>query len=246
MFHQFLHGSGLDWIRVALPGYMAQAFDNTPDALRRRDDSSACPLHNCGGRLLLSRHLQQVTGIGMDNSQGVVNLVGDASCHQAEGGEPSGSHNLHTALLELGFQRYSRADVTNDAADQNTGFRFQWAQTDLDGKFAAVLASAEEFQPGAHGPDLPLLRKRLTVVRVCPSETLGHKQLDRLPEQLFAAVAKYLFGLHVNDDNLAVISHRHDGIWRRFRQTLEAVVHLATIRSVWNLHKPREPSAGPS
>jgi len=108
-----------------------------------------------------------------------------------------------------------------------------------------ILYTAEATSEGGRQGHARTSDGRLSVDLDVPTEMGGTGGPGTNPEQLFAAVAKYLFRLDVNDDNFAVNCHRHDGIRRRFKQTSEAVVRLATIHRFRNFHKSRETSVIP-
>ena len=57
-------------------------------------------------------------------------------------------------------------------------------------------------------------------------EALGNDVRDLLAEQLVAAVAELLFGLHVEQDDLAGLVHHHHGVGRRLEQAAIAALHL--------------------
>ena len=91
------------------------------------------------------------------------------------------------------------------------------------------LRSAIELDPGAD-----LLRQRVRggsqVVGDQPlGEALGDDVRDLLAEQLVAAVAELLLGLHVQQHDLAGLVHHHHGVRRRFEQAAVAALHLRQV-----------------
>jgi hypothetical protein len=63
-------------------------------------------------------------------------------------------------------------------------------------------------------------------------EALGHENIDDLPHELVAAVAKEPFRLSVEKNNAPVLSHENHGIGRRFKERAEFVFRAFAIGDV--------------
>ena len=134
---------------------------------------------------------------------------------------------LHLRQMLLG--RLAHADVADRRGHQDAFGAFQRAQHDLDRKRAAVLAPRGQLDAGAD-----LLRQGLgrgaCAVRDQPlGEADGDDVGDLLSEQFVAAVAELLFGLEIDEDDLAVLVDHHHGVRRRFEQPAVAAFHLRQI-----------------
>ena len=113
------------------------------------------------------------------------------------------------------------AAVTSDAVGA-----FERAQHDLDGELAAILAPPVSSIPvpiccaSASSAD----RRSSAISR--SAKPSGNDVLDLLPEQLVAAVAELLLGLHVQQHDLAVLVHDHHRVRGRLQQPAVSALHL--------------------
>ena len=124
----------------------------------------------------------------------------------------------------------AHADVANCRGHQDALVVFQRAQHDLDGKRVAVLAPCRQFDSGAD-----LLRQRLgRGARAVRDQPLGEADRDDvgdlLSEQFVARISELLFGLEIDEDDLAVLVDHDHRVRRRFEQPAVAAFHLRQMR----------------
>ena len=108
-------------------------------------------------------------------------------------------------LHEFLFQHLALRHVADHAGDERGLGRRHRAKADLDGKFAAVLAPADEFHADTHGPQFRILAEIPPVPGVRLANALGQQHFDRVAEHLLPVVAEHSLGLAVYDRDLAVI-----------------------------------------
>jgi len=107
------------------------------------------------------------------------------------------------------------------------------AETDLDRDGAAVLASAEQFEPDAHRSRPRLGRVTLPVGAVDWPQVVRDQHFDRLAEELLARVTKRQLGLPIDDGDCAVHVDDDDGVWRNLQQALEPRIRRAAAFERW-------------
>src|SRR5258708_15781240 len=73
-------------------------------------------------------------------------------------------------------------DVANGTGHQRSFFGLQRAQADLDREFRAVLAEAEQLEPGAHRTDFGTGEEPCAMLRVLGLEPFGNELFNGLPE----------------------------------------------------------------
>ena len=132
----------------------------------------------------------------------------------------------------MSFRRLAHADVADRRCHQDSFGAFKRAQHDLDGKLAAILASPDEFDPGAN-----LLRQRLRrasrPVRDDPfREALGNDVLHLLSDQFIAAVAKLLFRPDIQQNDVSCHVYYHHGIGSRFQQSAVPGLRLFALGEI--------------
>ena len=164
------------------------------------------------------------------------NLSGHVHHHHGVGGgfEQPAVPAFH--LRQMGFRTLARTDVADGRGHQNPFLTFQRAQHNLDGKLATVFAPPDEFNSGAD-----LLRKSFgraarSVGDDAFREALGNDVLHFLAYQFVAAVAKLLFCLNVQQNNLSAHVYHHHGIGRRFQQPAVGLELYLPVRSGRGLH----------
>ena len=125
---------------------------------------------------------------------------------------------LPLQLRQMGFGRLAHADVADRRRHQNALGAFQRTQHELDRKLATILASPNEFDPGAN-----LLRQRLgrgsSPIGEQPfRESFRNDGRDLLTEEVIAAISKLLFRLKIQQDDFAILVHDHHRVRGRLKQ----------------------------
>ena len=113
---------------------------------------------------------------------------------------------------ELGLLPLALTDVADDSGGENALLGADWAEADLDGKLAAVPASAVQFQAHSHGTHTRLGEEALSVADVSKPESLGHQGLDGLTQQVLFAITEQSFGLAIEQDNQSLGINHDDGV----------------------------------
>src|SRR5215831_10327935 len=126
---------------------------------------------------------------------------------------PIGVLQLQILLLQGTLETLSLSYVADGTADQDALFGVQRAEADFDREFAPVLAESNQVEPASHE-------------RVFLAEALRDQYFGRLAEQLRARVTEELLGLGVDEDNLPLLVHDHDGIRRELKQVPEFLLGL--------------------
>lgn len=99
-----------------------------------------------------------------------------------------------------------RAVVSRIALDTYASPRiFDRAQANLNGKLRAVLAQPVEIQPCAHRANARRLLVVLAVRRMQTAKPLRHENFNVLTEQFRPNVAEELFGLGIDEHDLAAM-----------------------------------------
>lgn len=124
--------------------------------------------------------------------------------------------------VELGLDALAIRDIANCSDDQEATAALDGAQADLDGKFAAVLAPAEELQPHAHRSQanaLAVFRSMLEVARV---KALRHEDFHGVADHLLTIVSEDRADLTVREpDDARLVNDDHgvgSGVQRAARQ----------------------------
>src|SRR5260221_9054017 len=123
-------------------------------------------------------------------------------------------------------------DVANGTGHQRALFSLQRAQTDLDREFGAVLAKAEQLEPGAHRTDFGAGEEPRAMLRVVALEPLGNELFDGLPEQFLPRVAEQLLGLRIDDFDVPVHTHNHHRVGSSIQKRSELVLHALSVGHV--------------
>src|SRR5439155_214032 len=80
--------------------------------------------------------------------------------------------------------------VADRGGDQHSLFGLQRAETDLDRELAAVLPEAVKSEALSHGPQAGLGEEAGAMAGVLPAEAGGNEDLDRLADDLVAAISE--------------------------------------------------------
>ena len=116
------------------------------------------------------------------------------------------------------FGLLANADVSDRCGHQNSFGAFQWAQHDLDWKFAAVLSPPGEFNAGTDLLGKRVLRGTQLVGDQPFREALRDDLLHLLAQQFIVAIAETLLCLQVQQYDLSGTVYHHHGIGSCFQQ----------------------------
>src|SRR5262252_293541 len=110
---------------------------------------------------------------------------------------------LSKFLLSLLLQR----NVPDGAEDEDTVPALEGAEADFHGKLCAVPAPAEQLHAGAHHAQTGSFGKLFAMPQVVSPKAIGYEVFHGLAEKFFPLVAEKLFGLSVDQGDLAGSIH---------------------------------------
>ncbi len=134
---------------------------------------------------------------------------------------PLRSLGLVFGLLKNLGGGHPRADIADDADDQEIALGAHRAEADLDRELAAVLAAPIQLEPHAHRPGTRRGGIGRAVVDMYLAEPFGQQDLKRRAEELVPRVPEALLGLTVDEHDTAGAVDDDDRVRSRFEQPLE-------------------------
>ena len=123
-------------------------------------------------------------------------------------------------------------DVADRSAHQDALAGLERAETDLDGKFTAVLAPAIEIEARAHRTHARLVEEGVALGGVAGAKTVGDEHLHLVAQKFLPRVAEELFRLRVDQDDLAVVVDDHHRVGRRLEQAAKFFLGAAAVGDV--------------
>src|SRR5262249_13359980 len=95
---------GMELVTRAFTGNLAQALDDSRNAVSSLTDAGTVALHHLWRhRALFIHHVAQVAGQRVNDAQRIVDFMRDAAGHHAQRGKPRGGYQLHFIGLDLSF-----------------------------------------------------------------------------------------------------------------------------------------------
>src|ERR1700730_5330192 len=76
-----------------------------------------------------------------------------------------------------------------------------------------------QFNAGPHRPDTWVSKETVPVSRMLLSEAFWYQNLNLLPQQFLPRVAEYVFHLCIDQNDFALLTYYHHGIWSCFQQS---------------------------
>ena len=107
---------------------------------------------------------------------------------------------------------FALGDVTNGAGDEDALLRAVRAEADLYRELRAVLAACEELESGAHGANVRVAKEIRAMTNMLLTKALRDKDVDPMAQQFFAAIAKQVFCLDVNEDDVPSLIDDDHGV----------------------------------
>ncbi len=92
----------------------------------------------------------------------------------------------------------------------------------------------EELQPRAHGANLRVGEELRAMAGMLLAKSLRDQKLHRLLEKLAARVAEDLFGLRVDQNDVALLIDDQHGVWRGLQKALEFLLGFLAFGDVPN------------
>ena len=184
------HASGSRRVARSIPGNVLQTSDDAAYPLRCFHDPGARLLQIGNAHLPFPSHFQQITGIGVDDAEGIVDLMCNASCHHSQGGQTCGGCDLHAASFQLRLHLFPGADIADRTDHQNVVFGLQWAQADFDRKFRTIFPPAVEQCSLSHRSRAVLGRERVAVFPMNAAKSFRNQYLDLLAQQFLGPITE--------------------------------------------------------
>ena len=135
-------------------------------------------------------------------------------------------------VLELRLGLLAVGDVTHRGGGEAAFLGFQRREADLDREFAAIGATAPEFQAGAHFTHFGVGEITGAVTDMLLAQALGHQHLHTLADHRVTGVAEQPFGLAVDQGDDAVLVDDHHRVRRGFQQVLDLLLGLLAVGDV--------------
>ncbi len=160
--------------------------------------------------VLIEEHLREA----VHSPEGRAQVVGDRVAERLE---------LAVGELERRLGQFSRADISNHARNQGPFVGLERPEADFDRKLGAVLAPTLELEPGAHLAHArrgPIPR---AVRHVLGPSALREQGFDGLSLELLPFVAEELFGLRIDEHDLAAGVDDHDRVGRGLQERSESL-----------------------
>jgi hypothetical protein len=121
------------------------------------------------------------------------------------------------------FDALAFAHVADRGGDPDFAFPADGAQADLDGELRAVLAHAEQVEPGPHGSHADVVGVAAPVTDVALAEALGQQHLDVLSHDVRALVTEQRGDLSIREDDDAFRVDDDHGIRSGVEHTVDEI-----------------------
>ncbi len=123
-------------------------------------------------------------------------------------------------------------EVTDGGGHDQAVGCLQRREPDLGRELRSVLSHGEELASDAHAPRVGAAAIRRALGGVRRPRSLGHEQLDGLPQELAALVAEEPFGLRIHEQDPPAVVDDHHRVGRRLEQAAEGRLGRAERRLV--------------
>ena len=130
------------------------------------------------------------------------------------------------------FGILAHGDIADGGGDQDSLGAFKRAEHDLDGETASILPPPDQLNSGANMLGQGFGRSAGSIGDEPLRKALGNDVGYFLAYQLVAAIAKLLFGLGIQQDDLSTLVHHHHAIGSGFHESAVPRLRLLVFAEV--------------
>src|SRR5215467_7621976 len=132
-------------------------------------------------------------------------------------------------------------DIAYGAPDHSLSVYLHRAETDLSGKFSAILTASKKLYPAfSHEPDSWIIVVACAVMTMAGTKTRGDKDFHLLPQQLFPPIAEQLFTIAVHHHDPAIVICQHHSVRDRFEEHAHELLRIPYECSSNTTHSLRD------